>query len=306
MSNNDQRKLDNPAVAIEMTSNPAKQRQKSVILDLTDGYNVFPKQRGSTITTSNPQHDRLMNRLRKGNARIQSKVSLTDSTISVHPLTRRTSVSSKDNDKANNNNDNSDSEDEFQMHPSKASSTSCHRFCFSPMTMRQKICIAVVAFFALLAVGIGIMMMTTTWMTSNTDPLPPSTSTSENITTNNNATTPSPATGTSPQPDMPSAACIDITCNNGGTCVNMSTSYQCLNCNPGFIANGTNAPCSNINECTSTTNVHDCHTSALCTDTQGSFTCACNQGYLGIYVKSRVHNFTFPPPQNCESSIVKF
>lgn len=34
-----------------------------------------------------------------------------------------------------------------------------------------------------------------------------------------------------------------------------------------------------IDECT--TNTHDCHSSATCTNTEGSFTCACNEGYDG-------------------------
>ena len=34
-----------------------------------------------------------------------------------------------------------------------------------------------------------------------------------------------------------------------------------------------------INECT--TSAHDCHTEAICSNTDGSFTCNCNQGYTG-------------------------
>ena len=34
-----------------------------------------------------------------------------------------------------------------------------------------------------------------------------------------------------------------------------------------------------IDECT--TNTHDCHQYATCTNTDGSFTCACNGGYEG-------------------------
>lgn len=34
-----------------------------------------------------------------------------------------------------------------------------------------------------------------------------------------------------------------------------------------------------IDECT--TNTHDCHSSATCTNTECSFTCTCNEGYTG-------------------------
>ena len=48
-------------------------------------------------------------------------------------------------------------------------------------------------------------------------------------------------------------------------------------CQTGFTGNGKN--CTNIDECAE--NSDDCHSNATCTDTEGSFTCACNVGYTG-------------------------
>ena len=36
---------------------------------------------------------------------------------------------------------------------------------------------------------------------------------------------------------------------------------------------------SDVDECT--TDTHNCDVNAVCTDTDGSFTCACNSGYSG-------------------------
>ena len=36
-----------------------------------------------------------------------------------------------------------------------------------------------------------------------------------------------------------------------------------------------------INECTSEDNRHDCHPNATCMNTNGTYTCTCNDGYTG-------------------------
>ena len=48
-----------------------------------------------------------------------------------------------------------------------------------------------------------------------------------------------------------------------------------------------------IDECTSATD--DCDTNAACTNTPGSFTCACNQGYTGngITCSGKLINYAF-------------
>jgi hypothetical protein len=106
----------------------------------------------------------------------------------------------------------------------------------------------------------------------------------------------------------------DNDCHRFATCTNTAGSYTCQ-CNEGFTGNGfsscldisdcygqcENGFCSDlgnghfrctcdngwmdmmcdrdINECATFT--HDCARHAQCTDTEGSFTCACNQGHTG-------------------------
>ena len=36
-----------------------------------------------------------------------------------------------------------------------------------------------------------------------------------------------------------------------------------------------------VDECSPTLNIHDCHKYANCTNTIGSFTCACKEGFPG-------------------------
>ncbi len=95
-----------------------------------------------------------------------------------------------------------------------------------------------------------------------------------------------------------------------GVCSNTEGSYAC-ECKPGFTGDGINCIgmfengvrvfygekvgyalqyiiiinefvlmiAEDIDECT--TNTHDCDLLATCTNTDGSFTCACNEGYTG-------------------------
>nr|XP_039263654.1 phosphatidylinositol phosphatase PTPRQ-like isoform X1 [Styela clava] len=66
-------------------------------------------------------------------------------------------------------------------------------------------------------------------------------------------------------------------CALTGTCANKPGGYDCT-CNTGY-ENGTDGPCSNIDECTR--NTDNCDTNADCSDTVGSFTCACKIFYTG-------------------------
>ncbi|XP_035691358.1 fibrillin-3-like [Branchiostoma floridae] len=62
------------------------------------------------------------------------------------------------------------------------------------------------------------------------------------------------------------------TCPRGGIC---SSPNHCTSCNTGYES----PDCGNIDECA--TDTDNCHEDASCTDTDGSFTCTCNDGYTG-------------------------
>ncbi|XP_078600551.1 properdin-like [Branchiostoma floridae x Branchiostoma japonicum] len=62
------------------------------------------------------------------------------------------------------------------------------------------------------------------------------------------------------------------TCPRGGIC---SSPNHCTSCDTGYES----PDCGDIDECT--TNMDNCHEDASCTDTDGSFTCTCNDGYTG-------------------------
>ncbi|XP_078573545.1 SCO-spondin-like isoform X3 [Branchiostoma floridae x Branchiostoma japonicum] len=62
------------------------------------------------------------------------------------------------------------------------------------------------------------------------------------------------------------------TCPRGGIC---SSPNHCTSCDTGYES----PDCGNIDECS--TDTDNCHEDASCTDTDGSFTCTCNDGYSG-------------------------
>ena len=111
---------------------------------------------------------------------------------------------------------------------------------------------------------------------NNESPSPISTNTNNN----NGDTDDSPADTPKPEPSTPSA-CDGVDCLHGGTCTAIEDGFQCTSCRKGYHGFRTNSICSNIDECSSTTNPHNCHTHATCSDNPGSFNCACNEGYSG-------------------------
>ncbi len=75
-------------------------------------------------------------------------------------------------------------------------------------------------------------------------------------------------------------------------------------CPSGYAAVGTSAAssCVNINECSLDT--HNCHSNAVCTDTPGSFTCACKPGYSGSGTSCSNVNECTAGTHNCDVNAV--
>jgi len=98
-------------------------------------------------------------------------------------------------------------------------------------------------------------------------------------------------------------SCLDINecssspCVNDGTCLNQVNAYQCV-CTPSWT--GVNCEM-DANECD--LGLDNCHANADCTNTVGSFTCACREGYRGDGVDCK-EIILFPyGPENGDQSL---
>ena len=85
--------------------------------------------------------------------------------------------------------------------------------------------------------------------------------------------------------------CAGNPCGANATCSTPSVnSFECT-CAAGYAGGGTEvtSDCTDIDECA--TNADNCHANATCTDTDGSFSCACDTGYDGDGVVSCVATY---------------
>ena len=84
---------------------------------------------------------------------------------------------------------------------------------------------------------------------------------------------------------------LEADCHANAACSNTDGSYECA-CNDGYYGNGTD--CANSDECALNVaagelggvtdqfyGVNLCHVNATCSDTDGNYTCACNEGFDG-------------------------
>ena len=95
--------------------------------------------------------------------------------------------------------------------------------------------------------------------------------------------------------DIDECAFSSDNCDSNAICTNTPGSFTCA-CSQGYTGDGLTClgdnsfwymvntkliavSNSDINECVSSSEI--CDSNAVCTNTAGSFTCACNQGYTG-------------------------
>eukprot|EP00457_Paulinella_chromatophora_P009484 gb/GEZN01009551.1/.p1 GENE.gb/GEZN01009551.1/~~gb/GEZN01009551.1/.p1 ORF type:complete len:368 (+),score=25.18 gb/GEZN01009551.1/:1-1104(+) len=86
-----------------------------------------------------------------------------------------------------------------------------------------------------------------------------------------------------------------------GSCPALNGSEYCMSCFAGYRLNTTSANrirCVDINECLEHTD--DCNVNATCTNTEGSFTCECNRGYMGDGVNCTDINECADKTDNCD------
>ncbi|XP_066290685.1 fibropellin-1-like [Branchiostoma lanceolatum] len=78
------------------------------------------------------------------------------------------------------------------------------------------------------------------------------------------------------------------TCPHGGIC---SSPNHCTSCDSGYES----PDCGNIDECAMDTD--NCHAKASCSDTDGSFTCTCSDGYTGsgLHCERNAPNLVYCP-----------
>ena len=72
--------------------------------------------------------------------------------------------------------------------------------------------------------------------------------------------------------------CSSADCGANGLCLVLGDSHRC-SCMPGFESSGEEFSCNDLDECSAGQN--DCHSDADCSNTPGSFTCACKSGFMG-------------------------
>ena len=75
---------------------------------------------------------------------------------------------------------------------------------------------------------------------------------------------------------QPTGNCGTKKCHMYANCI-YDEEYNC-ECKPGYKGDGEDT-CNNVNECSE--NQHECDVNATCTDTDGSYKCACNLGWTG-------------------------